>query len=350
MKILIIGGTRFIGLYVVQSLLEKGHSICLFNRSGPSVFDGKVEWRQGNRNDEKTLRNALKAIRPDAVLDMIPFNGDQAVMLVRASEGQTPRIVSISSMDVYRAYGIILGIEPPGTHIEPVPISETAPLRSTLYPYRGPVPRKADDPARQMDDYDKIPVEDVVMNAKHIDGTVLRLPFVFGPYDAQHRMYEVLKRILDRRPGIILEQRYAQWRISRGYAVNVAEAIALALTREQAAGMIFNVADRPVWSSEEWVRLIAAATGWSGSIVILPPESTPSHLQVTQNMQQHLVGDSSRIRDILGYTDIIDPNEAIRRTIEWESAHPPDLPPETASKMFDYPAENAALAGQESSK
>ena len=344
MKIMIIGGTRYIGLYVVQSLLEKGHSVCLFNRSGPTVFEGKVQWRQGNRNDEGTLKRAIRELHPDAVLDMIPVNGTQAQMLTKSTVGQSPRIVAISSMDVYRAYGIILGIESHDPALEPVPFPETAPLRTRLYPYRGPVPRSDDDPARMMDDYDKIPVEDAVMNTSRITGTILRLPIVFGPNDTQHRMFEFLKRILDRRPFILLEKGYAEWRSSRGYAANVAEAIALAVTCDDAAGHVFNVADGSVWTTEEWLRLIAGATGWDGRILVTSPESTPEHLRVDMNTAQHLVADTSKIRAMLGYTERVDPAEAIRRTIEWETTHPPELPPEVVRARFNYPAEDEAIS------
>ncbi len=343
-KILVIGGTRFIGLYVVRSLLEKGHQVALFNRSGPSVFAEQVQWHQGDRNDEGCLRNALKNFKPDAVLDMIPFLENHARILVKAAEGQTPRIVTISSMDVYRAYGLLLGIEPPETEVEPDPIAETSPLRSRLYPYRGPELRPPDDPSRIMDDYDKIPIENIVMNDDRIAGTVLRLPIVFGPYDGQHRLFEHLKRMLDNRPAIIIEKPYARWRNSRGYVANVAEGIALACVREEAAGTIFNVADEKVWSTEDWVRQIAASTGWSGSVILTEPSKTPDHLRSQMNTNQHLVANTSRIRSVLGYSEPVDLTEALLRTIEWETANPPEMTPEREAALFDYAAEDATIS------
>ena len=44
------------------------------------------------------------------------------------------RIVAISSQDVYRAYGKLIGIENCPT--EPVPLCEDSPLRKNIYPYR----------------------------------------------------------------------------------------------------------------------------------------------------------------------------------------------------------------------
>jgi hypothetical protein len=57
-------------------------------------------------------------------------------------------------------------------------------------------------------------------------------------------------------------------------------------------------------------------------------------------MEQHVIVDSSRIRRELGYCEIVPRAEALRRTVEWERAHPPDsVPPEA----FDYPAEDRAM-------
>jgi dTDP-D-glucose 4,6-dehydratase len=56
--------------------------------------------------------------------------------------------------------------------------------------------------------------------------------------------------------------------------------------------------------------------------------------------QQYEV-DSTRIRHELGYSEIVPFAEALRRTIAWERAHPPEqINPED----FDYAAEDTALA------
>ena len=52
MRILIIGGTKFIGPYVVQALHEKGREVLVFNR-GKSIhsFSFQVNSIQGDRTD-----------------------------------------------------------------------------------------------------------------------------------------------------------------------------------------------------------------------------------------------------------------------------------------------------------
>ena len=91
----------------------------------------------------------------------------------------------------------------------------------------------------------------------------------------------------------------------------------------------------------ERIRKIGEAAGWHGSIVLAPQSKLPQPLTWGINAEQHMVVDSSRIREELGYKERIDLDEAFSRTIDWERAHPPT---EIDPKDFDYAAEDAILA------
>ena len=67
MKILIIGGTRFLGRHLVHSALGRGHEVALFNRglTNPDLFP-QVETILGDR--EKDLAQ-LSGREWDAVID-----------------------------------------------------------------------------------------------------------------------------------------------------------------------------------------------------------------------------------------------------------------------------------------
>ena len=60
------------------------------------------------------------------------------------------------------------------------------------------------------------------MDDRELPGTVLRLPMVYGPGDPLHRLFPILKRIDDGRPALLLDERMAQWRATRGFVENVA--------------------------------------------------------------------------------------------------------------------------------
>ena len=72
-----------------------------------------------------------------------------------------------------------------------------------------------------------------------------------------------------------------------------------------------------------WAQQVAAVTGWRGEFVVLPKDRAPEHLRMPGNLEQHWVVDPARIRAELGYREHVERAEAIRRTIEWERAHPP---------------------------
>ena len=71
--------------------------------------------------------------------------------------------------------------------------------------------------------------EEAIMGRPELPGTILRLPFVYGPGDQQHRFYSHVRRMADGRPGIILGRGLAGWRGTAGFVANVAAAIAPAV-------------------------------------------------------------------------------------------------------------------------
>jgi nucleoside-diphosphate-sugar epimerase len=338
MRVLIIGGTGFIGPYVVRRLRELGHEVTLFHR-GQTADDMPSDIRQihGDRRNLEQSRREFAALTPDAVLDMFPFAEQDARSLVDVNRGIAGRVVAISSQDVYRAYGRLLHIEPGPP--DPTPLAEDAPLRERLYPYRQGTPHADDDPDRWQDDYDKIPVERVILGEPDLPGTILRLPMVYGPRDEQHRTFEYLKRMDDGRPAILLDQAVARWRWTRGYVENVADAIALTVTQGAAVGRVYNVGEPEALTMAEWVAAIGSAAGWQGSIVAVPAERLPDRLRSNLDTRQDVVTDSTRIRQELGYTERVSREEALARTIAWQRANPP-----RGIAQFDYAAEDAILA------
>ena len=122
---------------------------------------------------------------------------------------------------------------------------------------------------------------------------------------------------------------------------NVAHAIALAATSNQAAGRVYNICEEPTVSELAWQKKIAEQLKWPGEFVVLPREQTPKHLLQPGNAAQHVVASSERIRTELGYREAIGIEEAIHGTAAWEQENPPRT---INSQQFDYDAEDAALA------
>lgn len=335
MKLLVIGGTGFIGTPVVRQLVAVGHDVAVFHR-GNTEADLSPDVRHifGNRQQLSHFTDEFKQFAPQVVLDMIPYVEQDAISVMQTFRGIAERIVAVSSQDVYRSYGILWRRE--DTTPNTTPIDEDAPLRSVLYPYR-PLAKGTDD---KKYNYDKIPVERVVMSDTNLRGTVLRLPAVYGIGDKQHRLFECLKRMDDKRPVILLEKDEAQWRWTHGYIENVVDAIVLATTDERAADRIYNVGEKDAMTRTEWVKSIGNAAGWNGEILAVPKDELPEHLKSPTGYEHHLEVDTSRIRNELGYKERVSRNEALSKTVTWERANPPT---EIDPKQFDYVAEDAVI-------
>src|SRR3989442_879236 len=273
MRILVIGGTGFIGRHVVQRLVSAGNIVTVFHRGETNAdLPPEVSRISGDRLDIQSFAHAFKGLAPDVALDMICYNEREAKGLVAALDSVCERLVVASSMDVYRNYGRLLGLEagPP----DPWPLTEDSPLRESEYPHRA-IAKSPRDFAQY---YEKRHVERVVASAPNPRATILRLPAVYGPGDKYHRTFEHLKRMDDGREKILLEESRARWRWTRGYVENVADAIALAAIEGRAAGRVYNIGERDALSEADWVRSIGRAAGCDGDIVTFPTDTLPAHL------------------------------------------------------------------------
>lgn len=330
MKILIIGGTGFIGPFVVKELKEQGHELAIFNRgNNNSIISGhQIAFISGDKHDLYNFRTEFKKFMPEVVIHMGAYSKSDADIVIKTFEGITERIVVLSSIDVYHAYGILIGLE---EGITPTPLTETSLLRQKLHPYGG--------------DYEKILVEDLIMNSSDIAGTILRLPMVYGPGDPSNRLYKYAKRIHDNRNVIILDELFANWRGSREYVENVAHAISLAATDNRAKNRIYNVGDLRTQTEYDWLVNIVNTMNWSGKILSFPRNELPEDLIYSVlNLKQNWDIDTTRIRQELNYNEPVPVEEAIRRTIAWEINNPPDALHPKDFPRLDYEIENKFLA------
>lgn len=334
-NILVIGGTNFIGPFVIRQLRAMGHEVTLFHRGNTTAeLPANVEQIFGDRQQLTDFKDEFARISPQVVLDMIPYTEQDARGIMQTFKGIAQRIVAISSIDVYRAYGVLLGKE---AGICSVPLTEDSPLRQQLYIF----PEMPTRPSG----YEKIRVEQIVMGDPELPGTILRLPMVYGPNDPRHRLFDYLQRMDNHRAAIVLPESIAQWRSSYGYVKNVAHAIALAVCDSRASDRIYNVADLEVLSEAQRLEKISQVAGWPGKVVIAPQNQLSLDWQSSLNTQQDWYVDTTRIRQELGYSEIVPLKTALQETIDWQRHH---LPPESHQSvtpwLLDYDTEDAILA------
>ncbi|HEY2914415.1 MAG TPA: NAD-dependent epimerase/dehydratase family protein, partial [Candidatus Angelobacter sp.] len=319
MKILLIGGSGFIGPSTAAALQKGGHQVTIFHRGRTSAPQGTEEIL-GDRQFLQDHQPEFRRQKFDVVVDFVLSSGRQAQQLMDTFRGIASRVVGLSSMDVYRAWGVFYNTEPGG--LQDLPLTEDSELRTSRNTY----PSESLKRARRVygwidEEYDKIPVEHAILGDRKLPGTILRLPMIYGPGDPAQRFHPVLKRIDDGRKQIIFADDVAAMRTPRGYVEDVGLAVVLAATSPQAAGRVYNVCEAESFGELDWARKIASATGWQGEFVVLPHDRTPQHLLWPGNTAQHLVASSERVRKELGYRELLSREEAIRRTIAWDRAN-----------------------------
>src|SRR5437764_9829070 len=133
MRILVIGGTRFMGLQVVRYLSEQDHDITLFHRGQTHAdLPQGVKEILGNRRPLSASASELRGLAPDVVLDMIPFSEQDAREVMNTFMGIAGRVVAISSQDVYRAFGRVNRKE--SGPLDPLPLTDDLALREDSSP------------------------------------------------------------------------------------------------------------------------------------------------------------------------------------------------------------------------
>ena len=71
MKVLVIGGTLFIGRHLVDELVKAGHDVAVLHRKPKHDFGTRVENLQADRNDAAAVQRSLAGRRFDVVFDNV---------------------------------------------------------------------------------------------------------------------------------------------------------------------------------------------------------------------------------------------------------------------------------------
>lgn len=317
MRVVVIGGTVFIGRAIVAELASAGHDVAIVHRGNNEPDDfPDVRHIHVDRTEIATKAVEIDSFSPDVVCDNIAAFRSHAEMVVSALGEQ--RYVVISSMDTYRAYGSLHK----GSMTDAVPVDETSPVREDRYPYRGQI--------EGMDDYDKLDVEEVYLSHR---ATVLRLPMVYGPRDRQRREEFMLRRVRAGRARIPIGS--GTWLGTKGFVDDVARGVRLAVESPDARGEIFNLGESRTYPMGLWARMILDAAGSGAELVTVADDKLPDDLGMTGAVPQHLLVDSSKARQTLGWTDT-DAREALAVSVEWHLAHPPE-------ETGDFAADDEAL-------
>src|SRR5688572_585985 len=106
MKILVIGGTLFIGRFLVNALLKEGHEVTVLHRKPTHPFGKKVANLMADRNDPEQVRTALQGLRFDAVFDNVydwqrGTTADHVLATAKTCSDGLARYIFMSSVAAY---------------------------------------------------------------------------------------------------------------------------------------------------------------------------------------------------------------------------------------------------------
>lgn len=248
-RVLVIGGTLFIGRALVDQLLERGDDVVIMHRGKQTPFGSRVTEIRCDRNDVAGVRAALEGSRFDVVYDNVydwerGTTADQVSAAAIAAADGLRRYVFTSSVAVYGEGG---------------EYDEKALLVPSDYP--NPYSAQKADSERALF---------ALHRQQGVPVTTLRPAFVYGPHNALDREAFFWDRIRAGRPIIIPEDGLGtmQWVHVR----DVARAAVLAATRDIAVGHAYNLASYPPITQIEFVQLLAHVAGKDAHLVHVPRE------------------------------------------------------------------------------
>ncbi|MFF3333821.1 NAD-dependent epimerase/dehydratase family protein [Streptomyces sp. NPDC002888] len=99
-EILVIGGNRYFGKRLIARLLAAGDRVTVLNRGSSAPPPGAIHL-VADRDDEKSLNEALGSRTFDVVVDQVCYTPLQAAIARRVFTGRTRRHVMTSTVEVY---------------------------------------------------------------------------------------------------------------------------------------------------------------------------------------------------------------------------------------------------------
>ncbi|HLN00903.1 MAG TPA: SDR family oxidoreductase [Bryobacteraceae bacterium] len=249
MKVLVIGGTLFIGRRLVAELVKAGHSVAILHRRSKHKFSKRVENLVADRNDDAAVRHAIGERRFDVVYDNVydwerGTTAAQVEATAHAMGNHIKRYIFLSSV---AAYGDGLNhyeSDPlaPDNHSEPYVRNKAMSERALLRLHRR----------------NGFPV------------VTLRPPFVYGPENPFYREAFFWDRMRSGRPIIVPGDGTRLMQFI--HVKDLVQALIRAMDVDEAVGEAFNAANPKALTQVEAVREMARAAGKKPELVRVPRE------------------------------------------------------------------------------
>jgi nucleoside-diphosphate-sugar epimerase len=324
--VLLIGGTGPTGPAIAAGLHARGLDITILH-SGQHEVPEVAQHR--HLHGDVFSDDGLRAALGEQTFDIAIASYGRLRSIADVLTGRVGRLLSIGGVPVYRGFFDPTIHAPPGL---PVPTREDAALAT-----------EADDGKSY-----RIGRTEQMLFEKHPTATHFRYPYVYGPRQLAPREWCVVRRILDERPFLILPDDGLSL-IPFGYVDNLAHALLLAVDQPEASmGEIFNCGDDEKLTIRQVAEIITDELDHDWELLSMPAQfALPARPLMMSSRTMHRVVDTAKLRERLGYRDVVPARQAVRRTARWLVANPPTRGgyEETALQdPFDYAAEDTLAA------
>jgi nucleoside-diphosphate-sugar epimerase len=334
MKALVIGGAGSTGVPIVHGLLQRGYQVGVLNRGvHPVEFPSEVERIYADPHWRENLTEAMEGKSYDLVIALY----GRLRLIAEVMKGKTSRLVSVGgALATYKGWMTVTNENPFGIMEEsPVPVGEDHFLA------RAPGVDHFSEQVRLC--------EDVVMQAHrsgYYNATHFRYPIVYGPRSIGCPEWQIIRRARDGRRQVIVPGGGVAL-LSRGYCDNVAHGLLLAVDNPTACGgQIYNISDEKPIAVREWIRALSRILNHDFEFIEIPFDLLPQGFRnaPTQALFRfHRVMDVTKIKEQLGYRDVVSTERALELTVDWYTRHP--LPyggeiEKNAGDPYDYKTED----------
>lgn len=230
MRILIMGGTRFIGVYLTQLLVEQGHEVVLFNRGNrPAPALQGVGQIIGDRTDPTQLKAKLSQEQFDVIFDNNGRELSDTQPLAEIFQGRVQHFVYMSSAGVY--------------------------LKSDQMPHVEGDP--VDPKSRHRGKHET----EAYLEQIGIPFTSIRPTYIYGPRNYNDLEAWFFDRIVRDRPIVI--PGHGLHITQLGHVKDLAQAMTQVIGNQQAIGQIYNISGDRYVTFDGLARACAQAAGKS---------------------------------------------------------------------------------------
>lgn len=251
MKVLVLGGTRFVGLRLVRELAGQGHEIALLNRgrSQAQIPSGIKRLLADRRNPEE-VKAALRGHSFDVVFDMTGYQVRNLDSVVDILSGNVGHYLFQSTCGAYQE-------------------SQVAPILEH-FPLRQPVPGLSGPAAYE---FEKAECEIFFLQACRERGfpvTIFRCPVIYGPENwMDEREGSFFYRTAKGRKIIIPGDGLSL--LHMVHVGDVAKAHLSAAGKKNTVGRAYNIASAEAITINGYVSACAKAVGTEARTVHLEP-------------------------------------------------------------------------------